>query len=54
MQYTRDTEKIVRQIKPHEIQINTPLRPCSIEPLGGEELSKNKRPFYQPHRNYCL
>jgi len=42
LQYARDIEGIVRQIQPDEIQINTPLRPCSIEPLGREELSKIK------------
>jgi len=44
-QYARDIERIVRQIQPDEIQINTPLRPCGVAPLEREELSKIKGLF---------
>lgn len=45
LQYARDIERIIRQIQPDNIQINSPLRSCSIEPLRREELSKIKDLF---------
>jgi wyosine [tRNA(Phe)-imidazoG37] synthetase (radical SAM superfamily) len=36
---------IARDIYPDEVQINTPLRPCGIDPLGEGELSEIKRCF---------
>ncbi|HOJ71007.1 MAG TPA: radical SAM protein [Syntrophorhabdaceae bacterium] len=33
---------MAREINPQEIQINTPLRPCGVDPLMAEELSKLK------------
>jgi wyosine [tRNA(Phe)-imidazoG37] synthetase (radical SAM superfamily) len=44
----KEAEKIAgiaRDIYPDEVQINTPLRPCGIDPLGEEELSKIKSYF---------
>ncbi|HET6461119.1 MAG TPA: radical SAM protein [Syntrophales bacterium] len=44
----RDAEgiaSIAHTISPDEVQINTPLRPCGIDPLGEEELSEIKRYF---------
>jgi len=43
--YAGDIARIAESIHPHEIQINTPLRPCGVEPLGREELSKIKALF---------
>jgi wyosine [tRNA(Phe)-imidazoG37] synthetase (radical SAM superfamily) len=36
---------LVHDVYPDEVQINTPLRPCSIGPLGEEELSEIKLCF---------
>jgi wyosine [tRNA(Phe)-imidazoG37] synthetase (radical SAM superfamily) len=44
----REAEEIARlahDIYPDEVQINTPLRPCGIDPLGEEELSEIKLCF---------
>ncbi len=37
--------KISKEICPDEVQINTPLRPCGVQPLGIEELSCIKNLF---------
>lgn len=37
-QHAEDIAGIARAIHPDEVQINTPLRPCTAEPLGKEEL----------------
>lgn len=37
--------EIAHDIHPDEVQINTPLRPCGVDPLGEEELSEIKRCF---------
>jgi len=37
--------EIAREIMPDEIQINTPLRPCAVEPLLKEELTRIKGEF---------
>lgn len=44
-QYAGDIAGIAKEIQPDEIQINTPLRPCGVEPLEREELSKIKDLF---------
>lgn len=36
---------LAREIKPDEVQINTPLRPCSVKPLQVEELDKIEEKF---------
>jgi wyosine [tRNA(Phe)-imidazoG37] synthetase (radical SAM superfamily) len=51
---------IARDIQPDEVQINTPLRPCSIDPLGEGALAEIKRCFeglnaisvYESHKKY--
>lgn len=45
VQYAGEIAYIAKDIRPDEIQINTPLRPCGVEPLGREELSKIKDLF---------
>lgn len=45
VQYAEGIAKIAKEIHPDEIQINTPLRPCGVEPLKREELSKIKDLF---------
>lgn len=42
IRYAKDIADLAREIKPQEVQINTPLRPCSVEPLGPEELYRLK------------
>ena len=37
--------ELSRQIKPDEIQINTPLRPCSTRPLSRKEMEEIKKHF---------
>ena len=37
--------EIARNIGPDEVQINTPLRPCAVDPLGREELARIKGLF---------
>ncbi len=41
----RDLVRLCREIKPDEIQINTPLRPCPIKPLSKSRISKIKQQF---------
>jgi len=37
--------ELAREIMPDEIQLNTPLRPCAVEPLSKEELTRIKGEF---------
>ncbi len=37
---------LARDIKPDEVQLNTPLRPCAAQPLGREEMAEIKS-FFQ-------
>ena len=39
---------IAKELYPDEVQINTPLRPSSVKPLGREELDSGKRYFRGP------
>lgn len=34
----QEMARIAREIRPHEIQINTPLRPCGVKPLSEFEI----------------
>jgi wyosine [tRNA(Phe)-imidazoG37] synthetase (radical SAM superfamily) len=36
--YANNIAQIAREIKPDEIQLNTPLRPCKIKPLSKSEM----------------
>jgi len=36
--YAKDIAQIVKEIKPDEVQINTPLRPCKMKPLPKTEM----------------
>jgi len=40
-----DIAKIARSIKPDGIHINTPLRPCGVEPISKKEIEKVKSYF---------
>jgi len=37
--------QLAKEIKPDEIQINTPLRPCRVEPLSKKEIDEIKKHF---------
>jgi wyosine [tRNA(Phe)-imidazoG37] synthetase (radical SAM superfamily) len=37
--------RIVRELSPDEVQINTPLRPCAISPLSPEEIETVRSQF---------
>ncbi|MDP8233811.1 MAG: radical SAM protein [Candidatus Saelkia tenebricola] len=41
----QDIARIVKEINPDEVQINTPLRPCGVEPLSMVELDEIKGYF---------
>jgi wyosine [tRNA(Phe)-imidazoG37] synthetase (radical SAM superfamily) len=45
MKHACAINEIVREISPDEVQINTPLRPCAVDPLGREELARIKDLF---------
>jgi wyosine [tRNA(Phe)-imidazoG37] synthetase (radical SAM superfamily) len=49
VQYAENIARIAKEIHPDEIQINTPLRPCGVEPLKKEELSQIKDLFDGPN-----
>ncbi len=40
--FAKEIADIAREINPQEVQINTPLRPCGVEPLMAEDLSRLK------------
>ncbi|HSV43264.1 MAG TPA: radical SAM protein [Candidatus Bathyarchaeia archaeon] len=37
--------EIAREIAPQEIELNTPLRPCAVQPLGVDEMQKIQAAF---------
>jgi len=45
IEYADEIAKIVSKIKPDEVQINTPLRPCSIKPLTEKQLTNIEKNF---------
>jgi wyosine [tRNA(Phe)-imidazoG37] synthetase (radical SAM superfamily) len=36
--YGAELARIANEIQPDEVQLNTPLRPCAVEPLSAEEM----------------
>jgi len=38
--------QLAKAIAPDEVQINTPLRPCSVKPLSREEIAAIQREFF--------
>ena len=44
--YAKEIADLARSIKPDEVQINTPLRPCSVRPLSKPTLEKIESYFY--------
>jgi len=45
--------KIAKMIRPKEVQVNTPLRPCAVKPLPPDELAEIKE-FFHPLRSYSV
>lgn len=39
-EYSKEMAKLAKKIKPHEIQVNTPLRPCAEKPLSKNQMKK--------------
>ena len=38
IKYAEEIANVISEIEPYEVQINTPLRPCSIKPLTEKQL----------------
>lgn len=45
IEYVEEIANTVSEIEPNEVQINTPLRPCLIEPLTEEQLAPIEQVF---------
>jgi wyosine [tRNA(Phe)-imidazoG37] synthetase (radical SAM superfamily) len=43
--YASEMARIAEQLSPDEVQINTPLRPCAVQPLTPEDISAIQREF---------
>jgi wyosine [tRNA(Phe)-imidazoG37] synthetase (radical SAM superfamily) len=43
--YALEMAGIAKQLLPDEVQINTPLRPCDVQPLSREEIATIRRAF---------
>ena len=43
--YAKEIANVVSKIEPFEVQINTPLRPCSIKPLTDQQLALMEKEF---------
>ena len=48
--YASEMARIAEQISPDEVQINTPLRPCAIQPLTAEDISAIQQEFSRVKR----
>jgi len=43
--YASEMARVAEQLSPDEVQINTPLRPCAVQPLTPEDISAIQREF---------
>jgi wyosine [tRNA(Phe)-imidazoG37] synthetase (radical SAM superfamily) len=43
--YAHELADLAKEIKPDEVQINTPLRPCAVDPLPKKELDEIEKAF---------
>jgi wyosine [tRNA(Phe)-imidazoG37] synthetase (radical SAM superfamily) len=43
--YGREMAEIASSLSPDEVQLNTPLRPCALQPLSPQEMAAIKREF---------
>jgi wyosine [tRNA(Phe)-imidazoG37] synthetase (radical SAM superfamily) len=48
-----DLAALAKEIKPVEVEVNTPLRPCPIKPLPQDELTKVKE-LFKPLKVYSV
>ncbi|NWF77947.1 MAG: radical SAM protein [Chloroflexi bacterium] len=48
--YAQELSRIAEELSPDEVQINTPLRPCAIQPLTPEDIGAIKREFFKVKR----
>jgi len=48
--YAPEMARIAQQLSPDEVQINTPLRPCAVQPLTPEDISAIQREFSKVKR----
>ena len=48
--YASEMARIAEQLSPDEVQINTPLRPCAIQPLTAEDISAIQQEFSRVKR----
>jgi wyosine [tRNA(Phe)-imidazoG37] synthetase (radical SAM superfamily) len=48
--YATEMARIAEQLSPEEVQINTPLRPCAVQPLTPEDISAIQREFSRVKR----
>ncbi|MDP8233892.1 MAG: radical SAM protein [Candidatus Saelkia tenebricola] len=44
-EHAREIADIVEEIKPYQVQLNTPLRPCGVSPLTEDEMFNIKKFF---------
>lgn len=52
-EYAADLAALAKEIKPVEVEVNTPLRPCPIKPLPPEELTRIKE-LFKPLKVYSV
>ena len=43
--YAADMAKIAEQISADEVQVNTPLRPCTVTPLNTQQIASIRAAF---------
>ena len=43
--YAPEMARIAKRLSPNEVQINTPLRPCAVQPLAPEDISTIREAF---------
>ncbi len=48
--YASEMARIAEQLSPDEVQINTPLRPCAVQPLTPDDISAIQREFSRVKR----
>jgi len=51
IKYSEEIADIVSKIEPHEVQINTPLRPCPIKPLSEKQIKNIEDIFKKRNLN---
>lgn len=52
--YAKEIAKIAKELKPNEIQVNTPLRPCAVKALNKKEIREIKEIFNDFKNVICV